>query len=282
MQKWRRESVLDIYDLRRQPAPRDDEVIASIRASAADISKAAGNKTGPGADAARNVSALLERLAGPDAATRASAEAAFIPPLVHDLDLLRKSLDPQRVTIKTLPRDLVGDWMRSDGRARPLEALPKGDSNATTTLRKFATAVLAAASAATGPAVALYQSGEAVTSAFIEAGALALATIAMLLFIALRRVADVLLTLFPLVLAGVTLEVCALAGIALNFANVVALPLLLGAGCIQNLLHHGLAGREDRIAAIDPDQGRGFQCNDQRSGVREYVVVKLSRHIEHG
>jgi hypothetical protein len=47
----------------------------------------------------------------------------------------------------------------------------------------------------------------------------------------LRRIVDVLLTLVPLVLAGaVTLEVCALAGIMLNFANVVALPLLLGVG----------------------------------------------------
>lgn len=86
--------------------------------------------------------------------------------------------------------------MLPDGRAR-LETLPKGDSNATTTLRKFATAVLAAAPAATGPAVALYQSGEAVTNAFVEAGALALAAIAILLFIARRRVVDVLLALAP-------------------------------------------------------------------------------------
>jgi uncharacterized protein len=214
----------------QQPAPSDDEVIASIRASAADLAKAAGDKAGPGADAARNVSALLERLAVSDAAARGRAEAAFIPPLVHDLDLLRKSIDPQRVTIKTLPRDLVRDWMLPDGRAR-LEALPKGDPSVTSTLRGFATAVLAAAPSATGPAIALYQSGEAVTNAFIEAGALALAAIAILLFIALRRVVDVLLTLVPLILAGaVTLEVCALAGIALNFANVVALPLLLGVG----------------------------------------------------
>jgi uncharacterized protein len=214
----------------QQPSPSDAEAIASIRASATDLSNAAGDKTGPGADAARNVSALLERLAGSDAATRARAEAAFVPPLVHDLDLLRKNLDPQQVTIQTLPRDLVRDWMLPDGRAR-LEALPKGDSSASATLRKFATAVLAAAPEATGPAIALYQSGEAVTNAFIEAGALALAAIAILLFMALRRVVDVLLTLAPLVLAGaVTLEVCALAGITLNFANVVALPLLLGVG----------------------------------------------------
>ena len=214
----------------RQPGPRDDEVIASIRASAADLSAAAGNKTGAGADAARNFSALLQRLAGSDAATRARAEAAFIPPLVYDLDLLRKSVNPQRVTISALPHDLVRDWMLPDGRAR-VEVLPRGDSNATTTLRKFATAILAAVPAATGPAISLYQSGETVTNAFIEAGALGLAAIAILLFLALRRIVDVILTLVPLVLAGaVTLEVCALAGITLNFANVVALPLLLGVG----------------------------------------------------
>ena len=120
--------------------------------------------------------------------------------------------------------------MLPDGRAR-VEVLPRGDSNATTTLRKFATAILAAVPSATGPAISLYQSGETVTNAFIEAGALALAAIAILLFLALRRIVDVLLTLVPLALAGaVTLEVCALAGITLNFANVVALPLLLGVG----------------------------------------------------
>ena len=38
------------------PRQATDEVIASIRAGAEDLSRAAGNKTGPGADAARNVS----------------------------------------------------------------------------------------------------------------------------------------------------------------------------------------------------------------------------------
>jgi len=44
-------------------------------------------------------------------------------------------------------------------------------------------------------------------------------------------VTDVLLTLFPLLLAGaVTLEISVIWGLALNFANIVALPLLLGVG----------------------------------------------------
>jgi predicted RND superfamily exporter protein len=150
--------------------------------------------------------------------------------LVYDLDLLRKSLAPQLVTIKTLPADLVRDWVALDGTAR-VKALPKGDPNDTSVLRNFATAVLRAEPSAAGSAISLYESGRTVTAAFAEAAILALAAITILLLIALRRLTDVLLTLVPLLLAGmVTLEVCVLDGLALNFANIIALPLLLGVG----------------------------------------------------
>jgi hypothetical protein len=60
---------------------------------------------------------------------------------------------------------------------------------------------------------------------------LAVLVIAVMLWIALRRFGDVLLTLVPLIVAGsVTLEVMVLIGESLNFANVIALPLLLGVG----------------------------------------------------
>ena len=68
-------------------------------------------------------------------------------------------------------------------------------------------------------------------AAFIQAGIYALLSIAILLWIVLRRFGDVLLTLVPLLLAGiVTLELCVLIGMPLNFANIIALPLLLGVG----------------------------------------------------
>ena len=67
--------------------------------------------------------------------------------------------------------------------------------------------------------------------AFIEAGVLAVLTIAVMLWITLRRFGDVLLTLVPLIVAGaVTMELMVLLGEPLNFANVIALPLLLGVG----------------------------------------------------
>ena len=215
---------------RQQPAPSDQDNVAAIRRAAEDLAQAAGHATGPSADAARQVSDLLKRLASADASVRAKAEAALVPPLTYDLDRLRKSLAPETVTTRTLPPNLVRDWMLPDGRAR-VQALPKGDPNDTSVLRNFATAVLRAEPTATGAAISYYKSGRTITTAFIEAAILALVAIAVLLFIALRRVTDVLLTLVPLLLAGaVTLEICALDGLALNFANIIALPLLLGVG----------------------------------------------------
>jgi predicted exporter len=67
--------------------------------------------------------------------------------------------------------------------------------------------------------------------AFLEAGIWAMLSIGLLLWIVLRRFGDVMLTLIPLVLAGVvTLQLCVLIGMPLNFANIIALPLLLGVG----------------------------------------------------
>ena len=67
--------------------------------------------------------------------------------------------------------------------------------------------------------------------AFIHAGIYSLVVISLLLWVTLKRFSDVLMTLVPLLVAGaVTLEICVLIKLPLNFANIVALPLLLGIG----------------------------------------------------
>lgn len=216
--------------VRMQPAPNDQENAAAIEAAAEDLARAAGNSDVAAAASARHVSYLLRQLARSDAATRARAEDAFVPALVYDLGMLRKSLAPQLITIDTLPKNLVRDWLSADGTAL-VKALPKGDPNDTNVLRDFATAVLRAEPSATGGAISLYESARTVTEAFVQAGILAIVAITILLFIALRRVTDVLMTLIPLLLAGVvTLEVAVLDDLSLNFANIIAVPLLLGVG----------------------------------------------------
>jgi len=251
---------------RRPSASADGDTVAAIRATAANLSKAADNATGVAADSARHVSDLLTRLAQSDAATRARAEAAFVPPLVDDLNQLRKSLDPKEITVNTLPANLVRDWLTPDGRAR-VQVLPKGDLKDTNVLRNFATAILAAEPSATGPAISNFESGKTVTGAFINAGLLALVSIAVLLLIALRRITDVLLTLVPLLLAGaVTLELCVLTGLALNFANIIALPLLLGVG-VAFKIYYIMAWRAGQTGLLQSALTRAIIFSAMTSGI---------------
>jgi hopanoid biosynthesis associated RND transporter like protein HpnN len=212
------------------PPATDGENIAALTSTADFLSKVAGNEQGPGANAARGLSGALSRLANADPLVREQAETTIVEPLRRSLDQLRQALKPQRISVEAIPGELAREWITPDGRAR-VQVLPKGDPDDTAVLRAFVTAVLEIEPNATGEAVALYESGNTVVRAFIAAGIFALSAIAVLLWITLRRLGDVLLTLVPLLLAGVvTLELCVFFELPLNFANIIALPLLLGVG----------------------------------------------------
>jgi uncharacterized protein len=127
---------------------------------------------------------------------------------------------------------------------------PRGDSNNNAVLKRFVNAVLAVAPEATGEALGIQKAGETIVSAFIEAGIWALLSIALLLWFTLRRLFDVALTLFPLLLACVvTLELCVVLDMPLNFANIIALPLLLGVG-VAFKIYYIMAWREGRSGLL--------------------------------
>ena len=213
-----------------RPAPSDAENRSALAQAVSALNEAARSENGPGAEAARRLAAALTRLHDAQESVRAKAEAVLVQPLKTALDGLRAALGAEPVSERTLPPDLVRQWMTPDGRVR-VEALPKGDPNDNETMREFARAVLAVAPNATGGPISILESGRTIITAFIEAGIWALTSITLLLWVTLRRISDVLLTLVPLLLAGVvTLELCVLIGLQLNFANIIALPLLLGIG----------------------------------------------------
>jgi hopanoid biosynthesis associated RND transporter like protein HpnN len=210
--------------------PSDAENVDALKGSVDSLRKAAGDAKGPGAVASRRLADALSKLAESSQATRDKAQAIFVTPMKLVLDQLKSSLQAQPVSLKTLPPDLVRSWKTKDGLQR-VEALPRGDPNDNDTLRAFATAVLAAEPNAIGGPVSILKSGDTVVKAFIHAGFWALVVISLLLWAALRRITDVLLTLVPLLVAGaVTMEICVLIRMPLNFANIVALPLMLGIG----------------------------------------------------
>jgi uncharacterized protein len=210
--------------------PTDADNVAALKAAVEGLNQAAGTQTGKGAAAAKRLADDLAKLADGDEALRQRAHAAMIPPLETALDGLRNYLQAQPVTLETLPPEIAGEWVTQDGRFK-VEILPKGDPNDNETLRRFARAVQGVEPNAIGGPISILESGRTVIRAFFEAGFWSLASIAILLWIVLRRFGDVLLTLIPLLMAGiVTMELMVLLGMKLNFANIIALPLLLGLG----------------------------------------------------
>jgi uncharacterized protein len=232
-----------------EPAATDKVLVKALASAADTLSEHASTDKGPGAEAARRLAGALTRLAAGDPAARQRADAAIAEPLKFSLDQLRGELKAQPVSVKTIPEELASQWVSANGHAR-VEVLPKGDPDDTATLRNFVTAVLAAEPSATGPAVALYEAGNTVVHAFVESGIFALSAIALLLLVALRRVTDVLMTLVPLIVAGiVTLELCVVFGLPLNFADIIALPLLLGVG-VAFKIYYIVAWRSGKTALL--------------------------------
>ncbi len=213
-----------------RPAPSDAEIVASFKTASADLQTAAGGSQSPAAQHARALADTFRRLAASNSETRARANAALVPGLRTMLDEVRAILQPYAVTEKTLPPDLVRDWVSPDGLYR-LEVFPSNTANTNGSLRKFTTAVRRVAPEATGTPIVIQESGRTIVRAFLQAGVLSFIVIAALLLMTLRNVTLVALTLGPLMLAGLaTLATCVAIGLPLNYANIIALPLLLGIG----------------------------------------------------
>ena len=214
--------------------PTDAEQVAAMSAAAAALNDVTGAAGDPAAQAARRFAHALDVLVKGTPELRARAAAALVPGLQTTLEQLRAALQAEPVTLETLPPDLVRDWLSADGRAR-IAVFPRGDSNDNETLRRFVIAVRSIAPDATGAPVSIQESGRTIVRAFIEAGIFALLGITVLLAVALRSWRDVLLTLAPLLLAGLlTLACTVVVRLPLNFANIIALPLLFGIGVAFN------------------------------------------------
>ena len=225
------ENLVDftLNPLEVEPPPSDAEVIDSLKRAAAKLRGASIEDPALRADAGR-LAGEFESLAWGGRAVRAQAEQMLVPGFVTALEQIRNLLHPRSVTLETLPPELERQWQTADGRAR-VSVSPLGDSNDDAVLKRFVAAGIKIAPDATGTALYLWAYGRAVVDAFIEAGVLSFVAIFGLLLFELRRVRDVAITMAPIVLTGLlTMGTCVLIGQPLNFANIIALPLLFGIG----------------------------------------------------
>ena len=208
--------------------PSDLQVADSLNRVAAQLRRVSINHA-MDSDTRRLADAFSE-LAHASPAARAKAAQMLLPGFMTVLDQIRKSLQPGLITIESLPPEITSKWLTADGRAR-VSISAAGDSNDNAVLSRFVASAVKIAPDVTGTAISLEACGRAVVDAFIEAGALSFVAITALLLLSLRRVRDVAITMAPIVLTGLlTMGTCVVIHQPLNFANIIALPLLFGIG----------------------------------------------------
>ena len=187
------------------------------------------------------------------------------------------SLSAEGLSLDALPDRLRAHWV--DARGRHLVAIePAQALRNEPELRRFAETVRKARPDAVGLPLEYLAGAETVTGAFRQAFALAGIAIALVLLGALRRPRDVLLALTPL-LAGSVLYLgatCA-AGLPLNFANIIALPLLFGIA-VDAGIH--LVWRHRQHPAQDPvtsPTGRAIAWSAITT-MASFIALTLSPH----
>lgn len=222
------DATINPFDL---PQAHDDaETVAALGKAAAALDRLGQAGKGDVSTQATRLARSFARLAAAPAAARAATGAMLVMPLGVTLDKIRASLTASEVTRDTLPPELRADWLAKDGRAL-VQVTPAGHSTDNDVLAPFTQVVRTEAPRATGLPVATQEAAKTVTHAFIIAGLLGLALVSALLYAVLRSAREVAFTLAPVVLSGfLTLGTCVLIGQPLNFANIIAFPLLFGVG----------------------------------------------------
>ncbi|QWF70872.1 MMPL family transporter [Methylomonas paludis] len=173
-------------------------------------------------------------------------QTSLLGTLPSVMNELLTSFKAEEVQIDTLPAEIKERWLSKDGWYR-IQIFPKQDLNNLSNLQTFILDVQAIAPDATDLPVMYWESMKAVIDSFQEAIIIALVTIALLLLITRRSIVDTVLVMTPLVLAGLfTMASTVFTGTPINFANIIALPLLMGLGVDNGIhmvekLHHSLA-----------------------------------------
>jgi hopanoid biosynthesis associated RND transporter like protein HpnN len=227
------------------PAPSDKQLLETLTQVAAGLHDA--GKQHPSAE--RLAKALDQVVARHDHALLQSVHNDVVKGMLKYLEAIKLTLSAEKVTVDNISDDLRRDWVTSDGRAL-VQAYPKGDARTHDVLTAFTDSVRTIEPDAGGAPISIRESGHTVTQAFIHAGIYALITISLLALIILRRIRDVAILMAPLILAGIlTLATIVVIGLPLNFANIIALPLLLSLGVSYAIyfVSFGRAGMTDPL-----------------------------------
>jgi hypothetical protein len=177
-------------------------------------------------------------------------QTTLLGTLPGTMNELLAGLTAREITLEDLPPDIKERWLSKDGLYR-IQIFPKKDLNDLDNLQEFITDVQLVVPEATDLPVIYWESMKEVVDAFKKAITIALITIALLLYAIRRNITDTLLVMTPLILAGLfTMASTVITNTAINYANIIALPLLLGLGVDNGIhmvekLHHSLSEEQN-------------------------------------
>lgn len=150
--------------------------------------------------------------------------------LLKRLLALRAISDPVPPQVSDLPQSYVERYLAPDGTFL-LQVYGKGDLWDMDNLSTFVADVRSVDPRATGNPLQTYECSLQMRDCYLEAAALALATVVFLLYLDLRSIRHTFLALSPVALGMVcTFGIMGFFDISLNAANMIVLPLIIGIG----------------------------------------------------
>jgi hopanoid biosynthesis associated RND transporter like protein HpnN len=221
-------------ELERAP-PNPAALSAAL--AALEAASAAVPSAGAVHDAAVGLVARLASMteAERDATLRA-LDSALTSGLPAELARLKAALTAAGFERGDLPPALAGRWLARDGREL-VEITPAEDVSDNTAARRFISAVHAVVPTATGLPVVYQEASATVVAAFERALLYAFIMVSVIIWLVLRDWKDTLLVLVPIALASIlTAALTVVVGMPFNYANIIALPLLVGIG-VDNGIH---------------------------------------------
>lgn len=176
-------------------------------------------------------------------------ETSLLRLLPFTMQQLSSSLLAYEYELEDIPASIKQNWVSQSGIYKVIID-PKKDLNIAKNLTEFATDVQSIDDSVTGLPVSDLAAGAVISKVFVQAFSTAFIIIFIVLLLLLRNLRNSLLVMWPLLLAGLlTAAANVLLNNPFNFANIIALPLLMGMGVdsgihIMHRLHSGLAEGE--------------------------------------
>lgn len=195
--------------------------------------------------------------------------------------MIAKATEPAALALEELP-DALARQARggADGKLLLVQVYPKHNMYEPHHLKQFVQELRTVDPNVTGTVIQIYESNQLIVRSYVLAGALALAAVFVLVLLDFQSITDALLCLLPVAVAFLLLlGVMAGAGVPINPANVIVLPLLFGMGVDSgvHMMHRYRQSPDEHPPGLAGGTGKGITLTSLTTMVG-FATLMLARH----